>query len=287
MSEATTRKHIFNAEAKIIEGHLRQPLTQQIQPQAHTQLPAEGGYRYCHSRDFRIEGVLSYESAYSHVSGCKSLKSGGGWETLSTTVIQGLNILEILTADRVVGQIITEHPLIGHVPTISFLGTRFENLRIAGEPVELDLDVDILGQKPENDAPYSKDGEVLSRIENQYKRISGSSDLPAEMAGHYNQLASSLESTEKVECSLVNQAAGAYSGKTHGHIIRIPHFGTVTLGKVKVTHSQFAAGTPQQTLVELTMIDLKLGCAIEMDGPIGGGSNNGGSGGGGTGGGGD
>jgi hypothetical protein len=276
MSEATSRKHIFNAEAKIIEGHLRQPVAHQIQPQAHSQLPAEGGYRFCHSRDYRIEGVLRFESAYSHVSGSKSLKPGEGWGTLSTTVIEGLNIMEILTADRVVGQIITEHPLIGHVPTISFLGTRFENLRVAGKLVDLDLDVDILGQKPADDAPYTKEGKVLSRISSQYKRINETSGLPTELAGRYNQLASSLESTEKVECSLVNQAAGAYPGQTYGHILHIPHFGTVTLGKLTLTHSQFAAGTPQQTLVELTMIDLKLGCVIDGDIPIGTGGNNGG-----------
>jgi hypothetical protein len=278
MSEATTRKHIFNAEAKIIEGQLRQPIPHQIQPQAHTLLPAEGGYRFSQARDYRIEGVLRIESAYSHVSGNSSLKPDGGWETLSTTVVEGLNILEILTADRVVGQIITTHPAIGHVPTISFLGTRFENLRVAGKPVELDLDVNILGEKPENDAPYTKEGRVLSRIANQYQRISGSAGVPVELAGHYNQLASGLESAEKVECSLVNQAVGSYSGKTFGHIIRIPHFGTVTLGKVTLTHSQFAAGTPEKTLVELTMIDLKLGCAIDGDIPIGGGGNNGGGG---------
>jgi len=57
-------------------------------------------------------------------------------------------VLDVLTADRVVGQIITEHPLVGYVPIISFLGTRFENLRIAGHPVELDLDLNILGDKP-------------------------------------------------------------------------------------------------------------------------------------------
>jgi hypothetical protein len=276
MSEAKPRKHIYNAEAKIIEGHLRLPITHRIQPQAHAQLPAEGGYQYCHSRDYRIEGILSYDSAHSHVSGSKGMKPGEGWGTLSTTVIEGLNIMEILTADRVVGQIITEHPLVGHVPTISFLGTRFENLRIAGEPVELDLDTDILGPKPENDAPYTKEGKVLSRIVSQYKRISGSAGLPTELAGRYEQLASSLESTEKVECSLVNQAAGAYSGQTFGHIIRIPHFGTVTLGKLTVTHSEFAAGKPEKTLVELTMIDLKLGCVIDGDIPVGGGSTNGG-----------
>ena len=58
----------------------------------------------------------------------------------------------MVTADRVVGQTITEHPLVGYVPSISFLGTRFENLRIAGYPVEVEFDHGIFGPKPIDDA---------------------------------------------------------------------------------------------------------------------------------------
>jgi len=66
---------------------------------------------------------------------------------LTSSVIEGLNILDVITADRIVGQTITNHPLVGYVPSISFLGTRFENLRIAGNPVELDLNHDIFGPR--------------------------------------------------------------------------------------------------------------------------------------------
>ena len=79
--------------------------------------------------------------------------------------------MEVLTADRVVGQTITEHPLAGYVPTISFLGTRFENLRIAGYPVELEFDHDIFGPKPLDDAPYTQDAGFISRVARQYDRI--------------------------------------------------------------------------------------------------------------------
>jgi hypothetical protein len=272
-----TRIHDFHAEAKIIDGVLHSPLERKILPQAHTQLPKEGGYLHANALDYRLERVLSFASAYTHVAGNPGRKPREGWKTLCTTVVEGLNVMEVLTADRVVGQIITEHPLEGHVPSFHFLGTRFENLRIAGKPVDLDLDLTIFGDKPENDGAYTKHQDVINRISNQYKRISASKDLPDDLAGRYNQLASSLGSPETVQCSLVNQAAGSYPGRTFGHIIRVRDFGTITLGKVNVTHSDFNAetGISHRTLVELTMIDLKLGCAVDGDIPIGNGGSNG------------
>jgi hypothetical protein len=47
-------------------------------------------------------------------------------------------VLDVLTADRVVGQTITEHPLMATCRRSPFWARAFENLRIAGHPVELD-----------------------------------------------------------------------------------------------------------------------------------------------------
>jgi hypothetical protein len=240
------------------------PLVQEIKPQAYAKLPDHGGYIAQHAEDYRLEAVISYRSAYTHVAGNRDVKPGHGWATLTTSVIEGLNVLDVLTADRVVGQIITEHPLVGYVPSISFLGTRFENLRIAGHPVELDLDLDILGSKPENDAAYTTDAGVLGRVSGQYNRISGSQHLPADLNERYNRLSSTLGSPEAVECSLVNRAEGGYPGHCYGHEIAVPNFGRITLGKVTLHHECFKTGTdiPEKTTVGLTMIHMKFGCAI-------------------------
>jgi len=277
MSLTTERTHTFHAHARIMEGDLRLPLVQRIQTQAHLMLPEEGGYTSEHSTGYRLEGVFSYSAAHTQVAGNPGRKPGHGWGTLVTTVIEDLNILEILTADRVVGQIITEHPLEGYVPSISFLGTRFENLRIAGHRVELELDLNVLGAKPASDAPYTRDHGVVSRVSSQYERIRKHKDVPAELFERYNRLSSTLEGAEAVECSLVNQAAGPYPGLSFGHVLKIPEFGTIELAKVTLTHEDFIpeTGVPKKTTVTLTMVDLKLGCAIDGDIPIGTGSTNG------------
>jgi hypothetical protein len=279
MPQSTERTHHYNAEATLIDGHLQLPLQQQIGRQAHSALPAHGGYISQRLDNFRVGEVVSIRSGYTQVAGNRSSKANEGWSTLVTYVIEGLNVLEVLTADRVVGQIITEHPLIGYVPRISFLGSRFENLRIAGHPVKLHLDLGIIGGRPENDGSYGLSPALKERISSQYNRIREEKNLPTEMSDYCNQLSSSLGSRELVECSLVNHAAGDYPGSSFGHKIHVPDFGWITLGKVKILHEDFDKKTdvPKKTTVYLKMIDLELGCATS--GPVtpGSGSSNGGA----------
>jgi hypothetical protein len=279
MPDATERTHLYHAEASVLKGHLKLPVPQEIEPQTHSKLPEKGGYFSQRSDGYRLESVISFRSSYTHVAGNPSLKPGEGWTTLTTTVVEGLNVLDVLTADRVVGQIITEHPLIGYVPSISFLGTRFENLRIAGHPVELELDHEIFGSKPADDGHYSKDHGFLGRVSRQYDRIRHHNDLPAELVERYNRLSSTLGASEAVECSLVNLAAGNYPGRSFGHVIAIPGFGTITLAKLTVKHEDPHEKTkvPKRTTFTLTMVDLKLGCVIDGNIPIGTGSTNGSS----------
>jgi hypothetical protein len=278
MSKLNGRTHYYHAEANILFGYLRLPLEHRIKPQAHTHLPKEGGYFSHRAEHFRLESVLEYRSAYSHVAGNINPKPGGGWTTLVTTVIEGLNVMEVVTADRIVGQMITEHPVEGYVPTINFLGTRFENLRIAGFPVDLDLNLSFLGPRPANDAAYTHDAALIGRISSQMGRIGEHPNLPAELQQRYNRLSASLGSRpEEVECSLVNRATGAYPGHSFGPVISIPDFGTMILGQVTIKHEDFKpeSGVPKKTTIQLTMIDFHFGCAVEGNGSTGTGSSNG------------
>ena len=271
------RKHTYNAEASVLSGKLLLPVAQTIEPQAHAKLDPQGGYFNQRLDGYRLESVISFSAAYSHVAGNKSNKPGEGWNTLTTTVVEGLNVMEVLTADRVVGQTITQHPLKGYMPSISFLGTRFENLRIAGVPVELEWDQEIFGSTPADDLPYALDPGVLGRVSRQYNRILKNKNLPAALQERYNQLSSTLGSSEAVECSLVNRVAGLFPGSVAGNVVTIPGFGTITLGKVTVKHEDpiASAKTHKKTTFTLTMIDLKLGCVVDGEVIVGGGPTNG------------
>ena len=275
-SELNGRKHEFHAEAEVLSGELHLPLRQKIEPQTTAHLYSKGGYISEHSEPYRLEGVVSFNKAYSQVAGNRSTKEGHGWATLTTTVVEQLNVLEILTADRVVGQIIVDHPAEGYVPQISFLGTRYENLRIAGHPLDVELYLRLLGDKPAEDGAYSTHGPVVERVREQYGAILGRQDLPAKVRDEYNQLSSTLGASESFKCSLVKRITGSFPGTVFGHILIIPDFGTVSLADVTVTHEDYnQRGVPKKTTVGLTMLGLKLGCAIDGILPIGSGNSNG------------
>ena len=277
MSERIKRQHHYHATATAISGHLKLPLVRKIEPQAHTELPKEGGHFSQRLENFSLEGVISFRSAYTRVSGNRSTKPGQGWTTLATTAVEGLNVLEVVTADRVVVQTITEHPLKGYVPSVSFLGTHFENLRVAGHRVELDIDPDILGEMPVGDGAYTKEPGLVGRVGSQYRRVLESKGLPEDLRERYNRFSSDLGKAEAIECSLVNRASGSYPGHSFGHIIHVPNFGKIILARLKVSHGQYdtPTGAPRITNVHLTMVDLELGCAADGNVSIGCGLDNG------------
>lgn len=266
--------HSYYAEAYAFEGDLKLPLDQKITRQAFVQLPPEGGYLNQKSCGYRVESVLSFTSAYTQVAGHRDEKKDHGYNTLVTSVVEGLNILDVVTADRVVGQISTDHRMDGYVPTISFLGTRFENLRIAGHKVKLDLNQHICGDRPSDDSSYFKGSGFASRVSQQHARIrdcqSGYPNPIAELRERFNLAPENFDQDpggeRTVEFSLVNDCVlhkepeSTYPGFTCGHVIHVPNFGTIYLAVLKLTHSDFNGRVPHKTLLELTMIDIEMGC---------------------------
>lgn len=270
------RKHDYHAEAEILSGELHLPLKQSIEPQVTAHLYHRGGYISEHSEPYRLEGVIAFDKAYTQVAGNRGDKQGHGWATLVTTVVENLNVLEILTCDRMVGQIIMEHPQVGYVPEIRFLGTRFEGLKIAGYPLKAEVDLKLIGDKPAGDKGYAKHPVLMERLKKQYANIHEREDAPAELKASYNQLSSNLESSEKFECSLVHHVSGSFPGIAFGNILMIPDFGIVKLAKLEIEENEHGEeGIPRETVVTLTMLDLKLGCAIGGTLPIGVGSGGG------------
>ena len=251
--------HIYDAQAFALEGDLQLPLRTEIKPQAYLDLPEVGGYLSQHTCAYRLEGIISFRAAYTQVAGNLERKPEHGYVTLATAVLEDFNILDVVTADRVVAQVSSEHPRDGSIPHITFLGTRFDNLRIAGHPVRLDLDLDFFGPKPDNDTPWSTKRDFRERVTAQCDHIRSQSNLPAEIAERYNRLPSNSGSQESVECSLVQRAEGSYPGRTFGHVIDIPHFGRVYLATVRLLETPGPKGTIS-TLFRLTMIEAKMGC---------------------------
>jgi hypothetical protein len=254
--EKVTPSHQYHAEAHVLSGHLRRPIEQKVEQHAPVSLKSlRGGHLTRFTEDVSVEGLISYKTGHTRVSGSRSLKHNG-WVTLSTSIMEGLNVFEVITADRVVGQVSTEHlnggPKPSHVPRVTFLGTQFNNLRISGIPVTLTLNLGICGEKPEGDQPYVTDQRFLSAVREQVKTIASSPDLPKAFKGKYDKRLDEIETLRngnrarkdsaepiKVTCSLVRsihiedieQIPGL---RTVGNILIIPEFGVVELAEVEV-----------------------------------------------------
>jgi hypothetical protein len=257
----------YYATAYVLKADLEQPVNEKIEPQAFVKLPTDGAYQFQELKPFRLKGVLSYESGYTQVSGHKSSK-GKGRVTLATSAIERLNVLDVVTADRVVGQISTEHPAPSEdeaeepdqVPSVTFLGTRFVNLRIAGHKVEIDQDIHILGPKPKGKVSYFEDAGALSRMSRQFAHIRKMKKLPDWAGQQFARDKAATQRENKAQCSLVNSINGA-PGATFGHVIDLPHFGKIFLGELTIDR-KLALGQTDYYLYtfHLEMIRLDMGC---------------------------
>jgi hypothetical protein len=270
------RLHTFHAEAWVLDAQLQRPLQTEVRPQAFVNLPEKGGYLSERAENFRLEGIISFRSAYTQVAGTQSPKPGHGWVTLVTSVVEGLNVLDVVTADRVVAQISTEHPLLKyHVPSVTFLGTRFENLQIAGHKIEPKLNLDMCGPRPADDKLYLEDAGFLGRVAAQHKELSGAASLPESVRSKYRgnlpdsaQLRKQWEAfiaeqgkkpEAAVECSLVDPTWKTRPGNMVGHVVEVPEFGRVFLAELKVDCDSFV----------FNMIRLDMGCIADGSGTAG------------------
>src|SRR5258708_275212 len=136
------KRFLYHGEAVAASGVIRLPFEEVIDIQASVALPMEGGYGSARVEGFKYRELLSFASAHSVVIGAYSEKDKA-WQTLATTTIEKLDVMGVVTADRIVARITSKHPKNGDEPSIIPLGSSFENLRIAGVRVAVDLATDL------------------------------------------------------------------------------------------------------------------------------------------------
>ena len=333
------RFHYFHAKANALTGRLTKPFEAQIKKQSFVKLEgdsrllllegddddtkklrekkAQENYLSQHSKNYRLESIISYSAAHTQVSGHRSKKHPDRFVTLATSAVENLNVLNVVTADRVVAQISTTHLPGQYSPEVTFLGTHFENLRFARHKAEPVLKLDFAGKRPEGEgAVYPAKGtglmasaeklydklradfkdvkadlerEYLSRLDaedswfsKQYHKLSDFNYDALQKSAQEGLRQTAKEAAEKnslvangngkdwdrVTCSLVDHIEIENIkieredddpivirplARSFGHVIHVPHFGTIFLAELKVSHNSF----------HLTMIRLELGCIAD------------------------
>jgi len=270
MDTNSKRVHYYHADASALGGHIRRPFDQPIPVQATVSLPPVGGFVEAHGRPdpkaSQVNSIISFEAAYSHVSGSPN-KKNGAVATMVTSTIEKFNVLDTFTADRIVAQLSIDHPPAGYIPKVSLIGTQFENVRIGGDRVEIILDLDICRHSNEGEYPNQRcmyDRQFLAKVGEQYRRITDPASMPDWIKDRtvpdwvkdryqWDDSEASLDEKGYVLCSIVKEIRGKFPGKHYHNIIEIPEFGKIFLGELIVDYGSY----------ELIMTRLELGSPTE------------------------
>ncbi len=295
------RYHVYHAGAHILSGELEHPIKQPIEHYGNVVLEKTRRESLFTESvgETTVEGLISFKAGHTRVIGSQLRNKKdifgndhSGWVTQWTSVLEGLNVGDVITADRVVAQVSTEHSLMyGHVPKVTFLGTHFENLQVAGYPVQLELDLGICGNKPEGDLLYLEDSGFLDRVEGQLKTIADAKGLPEVLEKQYDAKIAYINDLKKranggsnggrngdsnLQCSLVKSIGPIPipGVRTFGNIIFIPDFGTVALAEVEVGieaddggfSGESRGGSSSEpggsSYFTLRMLNMRLGCPL-------------------------
>jgi hypothetical protein len=252
------RRFLYHAHGSAIAGTITKPFKADIDINAATSLPIIGGFASAKSGAYQLNDVISVGSAHTYVSGIQT--DDKAHNVVSTCIVEDLNILHMITADAVIGKLSSKH-VDGKPPEFSPLGSQFVNLKIGGQPVDVDLDHDLFLRNTTH-AALLKHYESLGKgakggkAKLRYQWGVDHANVPAGLADGMLMDPSTgwHKSNETLHTSMVKQVRASGSGNSSGELpyayaIHIPHVGNVYLGEIFVSPD----------LKRITMLRVELG----------------------------
>jgi hypothetical protein len=224
---STSRKSLpstYRFDATALSGFVTEPFKKDIPTLAPSLLPQAGGFATARSGAFNLDEVVSVSSAYTLVTA--RTESEDRLVALTTAVVEDLNILEVVTARRIVAQLLVTYSKAGKADkgatgrTISLAGSRFEGLRIAGHEHSCKLNL----------TPLPRPGTTTG----------------SELALPWDDLAKATQN------QLAGETRDFDKWPIERQIIDIPGYGKIFLGELDVT--------PES--VRFVSIRVELGCLV-------------------------
>jgi hypothetical protein len=255
MRPTCTKTFYFQSEAHPLGGSLTHPSQKSIPSQAHSSLPGVGGHVTASTGTFNHDSIVSCRAAYSRVSG-REHQTDGPWSMVVTSVVEGLNLMEVVTAERVVAQISLEYAKDGKFPRISFAGSHFDGLRVGGHDVVLEMNPSFKTLRTQADERLQpKDFQKTSREQGRKVIESAHPKTDKWVHDRFSWMDTDPKPGEDrcVLCSLVNGVDQAVPGRSFGHVLEIPEFGRIFLGEFFPSHRS----------IRLSMIRAELGCNVQ------------------------
>ncbi len=255
MADKIKRVFHYHADGLALSGSFTRPVSRFIEVQAPTSLPTIGGYANARVENFRLDHHVQFKAGYSHVAGSKQQKDDKEFHTtLVTATVEGLNLLDVVTADRVVVRLAGYHVLPEDDSHFSFVGSTIENLKIGGHPVEIEHNDKLFAHLDTFD-------KVKKELETdkEFKKM-------AEDPFHTGTPTKVSEGHGEILCTLVKQIKTSAPGvSVVGHALVIPNFGRVYLAEALLSSCKRT----------LTMLRFELGSPVEGLGVVAEGKING------------
>jgi hypothetical protein len=268
MNASKRRVFYYHADAAPIGGHFTKPNETIIHSHGSSSLAQAGGHVTSRVSGFKLDKLVSFDHAYSEIHG--TVSKTGSWTTHVTSVVEGLNVLDMVKADRVIAVLAVEHPSSGGHAKASVVDSKFENLSIDGVKINPVLGKSVIpphkkGKFP--DGAITDDETFLARAISQSQKVTNAQGAPDWLIARYGWVQSKRARKQKgcVQCSLVNKIQGAKPGSSFGHVMHVPDFGNIFLSELVASHHTF----------RLTMIRIEMGCDNEGTVSIGSGDSNG------------
>jgi hypothetical protein len=251
--KSPSRTFHYHACAHAFSASFTRPFHHQIDIQAQSALPVIGGHGHSRVENFEFRDFITFKKGYSHVSGGHQADDDSN-NTLATAVLENLNMFDVLFVDRVVSRLYSKHPAGSEEGSITWIGSKFENFRIAGHAVEIELNIPLIEDMITFAAAqkaFAKDSEFRKIAEDPL--CSGKPLKPNQVNGVFL-------------CSIVKKIKTDYPGvKIDGHSLYVPGFGQVFLGELLIKNGEKT----------LTMLRFELGSTTGGSGTGGGTKTNG------------
>jgi len=256
--------YFYNAQACAIGGSIVRPVMQNINAPAVSVLTSAGGYQTSTMENYQLENIISIRKAVTQVSGSKG---AGAYNSFASVEIEGLNIENEVTADRIVAKLSNTVPTGGNEPAYSVGGCLFVNLRIGGVLIEPELAIDLhtrLSTLSALESAWKNPGHgdhasLRSAARNWYLP---QAEIDREEAAPDSFPIRAAEQTRngRIRLSLLKGIRGniPHLGR-NGLTLQVPNFGKIHLCEMFV-------GKYSRTL---TMLRMQLGSPVEGDESVG------------------
>lgn len=255
MPPSPFRTFHYHANAHVLSASFTRPVQHLVEVQGASSLPTIGGHGRGQVEDFRFNHFLSIKRGYTHVSGSAQKAEVEGkkktyYTTLVTAVAEGVNIFDVVHAERIVARFASSYTLDDGEPHFTLVGSKFDNLQIGGCKTEVPIDVTLF--------------ERMDTFEEARNEFKNSPEFSKMVEGPFDAKGNKLPEVPEhgaILCSIVNlkEMKTECPGVVRkGHSFTIPKFGRLFLGEILLQPSRRT----------LTMVRFELGSPVSGAGTV-------------------